>query len=98
MSNIETQIKNIPQIEILNLKLIIEVMSQNLDKFKQNQKNFEYSRWYTEVICTLANKFQILILEKTDYSFAMLKMILFCSQHSNKRISFATFQFWISYK
>lgn len=98
MNNIETQIKNIPQIEIHNLKLIVEILSQNLELFKQNAKNFEYCKAYTETICTLANKFQILILEKSEYSFAILKILLFCSQHHNKRISYATFQFWKDYK
>lgn len=92
--------KLITENERKNIQKIIEYLGvKKASHFLQNSNNEKsfFCRCYTEIISVLAEKFTIFILENTEFSHAILKLLLMVSAHRNLSISHLTFDFWVSF-
>lgn len=99
-SNLLNAEKLISANERLNIQKIIEFLGvRHLEKFMQHLTNQQsiFSRCYTEILSIAAEKFPIFILENTEFSHAMIKLLLMTTSHASLSISHLTFEFWISF-
>ena len=52
----------------------------------------------TQLICIIGVKFNIFILENNDYSKVILKLLIMCISHQNRKISWFAFDFWTNFR
>lgn len=92
--------KLITQNERVNINKIVEFLGvRHLERFMQSLKSAQsiIARPYAEILTVLAEKFIIFILENTEFSHAIIKLLIMTTSHSSLSISHLTFEFWVSF-
>ncbi|EAR84878.1 hypothetical protein TTHERM_00600700 (macronuclear) [Tetrahymena thermophila SB210] len=86
--------------EVRSLKTLIDALAIRLNDFlTMDQVNPEskFCKYYVEITTEIAQKFSILILENSEHSIKLLQLMVICTQHPNRSISYTTFEFWVSF-
>ena len=52
----------------------------------------------TELIAAVGVKFNVFILENSEYSSVILKLLIMCVSHHNRKISYFAFAFWTAFR
>lgn len=84
-----------------NLQRIIEFLGvKNLQAFTQSLSSAPastFSRCFAEILTVLAEKFVVVVLENTEFSHAVIKLLLMVTSHADLAVSHFTFDFWVSF-
>ena len=91
----------IPQTTKTSVLKIVEFMAVNSAETSLKQLHNQDSLFcvkITELITAVGAKFNIFILENTDYSKVMLKLLIRCVSHRNRKISHFSFNFWTNFR
>ena len=97
-TNLMNAEKLIPVVERTNINRVVEFLGvTSLEKFMQSLKGEPsvFTRCYAEILTVLAEKFVIFILENTEFSHAIIKLLIMATSHSSLSISHMTFEFWV---
>ena len=99
--SLEEALEEMPQTTRTSIHKIIEFIAANLAETHLNQSTSQYSLYsakITELINVIAINFSIFILENNDYSKVIIKLLLMCASHRNRKISYLTFDFWVRFR
>jgi len=100
-SKFEPAMKEIKEGVKESVKKIIEFLVQDVyPKYVNLKDNLDslYCMGTTQLATFIGVYFNIFILENSDHSKALVKFLLVCSSHRNKKISAKTFDFWTAWR
>jgi len=101
---LEEAFSYIPQGEKTFIDSIIKWLSEKEAVFKYaasqigNDDAEQYAKAYTDILCTLCNNYETLLIEQSETSTKLFSLLICCSSAPNLRISHMTLSFWDDFK